>query len=152
MSFRINRSVEIDAPAEVVWNVITDFASYGEWNPFVPRCESTLEPGSAISMDVQLGGKKLSRQVEWITARDDGRGFSYRMRPLPLGTLSSARVHRIEALEGSRCRYHSHFELRGWLMPLVRAVMDARLDKGFSGMTQGIKRRAEALWNLQQQS
>jgi uncharacterized protein YndB with AHSA1/START domain len=28
--------VEIQAPAERIWQVLTDFASYPEWNLFVP--------------------------------------------------------------------------------------------------------------------
>ena len=45
MGFIIDETVYIDAPAEVVWQVLTDLPSYGEWNPFVSRCESTLVPG-----------------------------------------------------------------------------------------------------------
>jgi len=30
-------STNIDAPIDVVWAVMLDIASYGEWNPFVVR-------------------------------------------------------------------------------------------------------------------
>ena len=33
---------EVEAPKELVWSVITDFAAYAEWNPFVLACESEL--------------------------------------------------------------------------------------------------------------
>ena len=33
---------EIAAPKELVWQVITDFATYGEWNPFVTACDAEL--------------------------------------------------------------------------------------------------------------
>lgn len=146
MSFVIDRSVEIAAPAGVVWEVITDLPAYGQWNPFVPECHSTLQPGTSIEMRVNLGGRNPRRQVEWMTAYEPNLGFSYRMKPVPLGALSSARTHRIEPVSTTHCRYHSHFELMGWLMPLVRLVMLDRLDAGFEGMAQGIRRRAEQLW------
>lgn len=149
MIFVIDRELEIEAPAHVVWNVISDLPAYGQWNPFVPECRSTLKLGDPIEMQVNLRGARR-RQVEWMTGIEEGRGFSYRMRPLPLGALSSARHHLIEPLDDQRCRYQSHFELRGWLMPLVRRLMESELDKGFSGMTQGIKRRSETLWSQQQ--
>lgn len=145
MSFVIDRSTEVEAPASLVWNVITDLPAYGEWNPFVPECRSTLRPGDAIEMQVRLGAGRLSRQVEWMTAFDEGRGFAYRMKPVPLGALSSARVHRIEPIDARRSRYHTHFELNGWLSGLVRALMRARLERGFDDMTQGIRQRAEWL-------
>ncbi len=45
-----------------------------------------------------------------------------------------------------RTRYRSHFELQGWLMPLVRGLLGAKIESGLAGMTQGIRRRSETLW------
>lgn len=148
MGLVIDREAQIAAPAHIVWQVITDLPSYGEWNTFVPQCRSSLRPGDPIEMEVRLGGS-LSRQVEWITGYDEGRGFSYRMKPVPLGALSSARVHRIEPAGDERCRYHTHFELEGWLSGLVRALMQRKLAQGFDAMTRGIRQRAESLWSAQ---
>jgi hypothetical protein len=145
MTFEIDRELEIEAPASVAWKVLTDVQAYGQWNPFVPECRSTLRPGDPIEMRVRLG-KRTSTQVEQMLTFEEGRGFSYRMRPLALGALSSLRVQRIEAVDDRRCRYHSHFELRGWLMPLVRALLGRDLVAGFDGMSQGLKRRSEQLW------
>ena len=33
----LHASADIDAPAEQVWRVVTDFARYPEWNPFIIR-------------------------------------------------------------------------------------------------------------------
>lgn len=145
MGFVIDRQLEIEAPAEVAWKVLTDLDAYGQWNPFVPECRSTLQPGDRIVMRVKLG-RRTSRQVEYMLSLHPGVGFSYRMRPLPFGALSSLREQRIEAVDEGRCRYHSHFELQGWLMPMVRGFLGRDLDVGFSGMTQGLKRRAEQVW------
>ena len=35
----IHTEIEINAPAEKIWKVLTDFAAYPEWNPFVRRGE-----------------------------------------------------------------------------------------------------------------
>ena len=145
MSFVIDRRLEVEAPASVVWGVLTDLDSYGQWNPFVPECRSTLRPGDRIEMKVKLG-KRTSRQVEEMLTFHEGREFSYRMRSLPFGALSSLRVQRVEEIEDGRCRYHTHFELQGWLMPVVRRLLGSQLDVGFSGMTQGLKRRSEQMW------
>jgi hypothetical protein len=46
-SFTIDTTVDIDAGKDAVWDVLTDFASYTEWNP-VMRIERTPEAGTEL--------------------------------------------------------------------------------------------------------
>ncbi|WP_194834608.1 SRPBCC domain-containing protein [Nocardia sp. XZ_19_369] len=144
MAFVIDATVDIDAPAELVWQVITDFPRYGEWNPFVSECRSSLVPGEPIDMVVHLGPRPR-RQREWIRSHTPGHELSYSMKPVPLGTLNSFRSHTITPIDAERTRYESHFELNGWLRPVVVALLGKHLQRGFAGMTAGVKERAESL-------
>ncbi|MFF2550244.1 SRPBCC family protein [Nocardia sp. NPDC058058] len=148
MTLVIDNSVEIDAPADLVWQVLTDVAKYGEWNPFVSSCQTTLEPGTPIDMQVQLLGSKPRQQREYIRTHTPGKEFSYNMKPVP-GLLNSLRQHNVIPLEDGRTRYTSHFELNGPLSILVSAVLGGAMRKGFGGMTDGLKQRAEALASVQ---
>jgi len=53
MTADLTTSVDIDATAERVWQVLTDLPAYGEWNPFIkaPReaWPSVPAPPSACS-------------------------------------------------------------------------------------------------------
>lgn len=144
MSIEIDHELEIDAPAAVVWDVITDTARYGEWNPFVLECQTDLRPGGPINMKVRLGNS-TQKANEVIDEVHEGRGYSYRMKPLPVGALRSYRTHAIEPVGEKACIYRSHFELHGWLSPLVGAIMASKLQEGFDGMSDAIKDRAEEL-------
>ena len=35
MSLTISTNVDIDAPKQSVWDVLTDFAAYHKWNPYM---------------------------------------------------------------------------------------------------------------------
>lgn len=140
----IEKIVEIDAPPARVWEVITDLQRYPEWNPFMRECHTTFKPGDPIDMKVQLFARPQPQQ-EIVQEYVEGKRFAYTMKPVPGGTLSSFRSHEVEALPNGRTRYRSYFHLKGWLMPLVRGLLGARLEKGFAGMTQGIQQRAERL-------
>lgn len=142
--FQIDRTIDVSASPEVVWKVLTDFPKYREWNPFVVDARCSLKPGAAIEMQVKLKDKP-QRQVEQIVGVEPGKGFSYRMHPMPLGALKSFRSHRIEPSAPGRCRYTSHFEIEGWLVPVVLAMFKAGLERGFAGMTEAIGARAERL-------
>lgn len=145
MTFVIDYSVEIDAPSDLVWRVLTDVDSYGEWNPFVPACSTTLEPGSPIDMQVRLVGPNPKAQREYIRSHTPGKEFSYAMKPAPLGVLRSERSHTVTALADGKTRYDSHFQLEGPLSPVVGGLLGGALRKGFGSMTEGVRLRAESL-------
>jgi uncharacterized protein YndB with AHSA1/START domain len=144
MPFVIDLTREIDAPADTVWRVLTDLAAYPRWNPFCVECSSSLRPGDPIDMRVNLIGRP-QRQREWIDDYREGEGFSYRMRPPPLGALASLRSHDVVALADGRTRYRSYFRLQGPLQPLVVALLGRRLTAGFTAMTDAVAARAVAL-------
>ncbi|MGA9101163.1 SRPBCC family protein, partial [Aeromicrobium sp.] len=43
-------TVEIAAPASFVWDVLVDYASYPEWNPYTIAVDTTLEIGERIDL------------------------------------------------------------------------------------------------------
>jgi uncharacterized protein YndB with AHSA1/START domain len=145
MSFVIEKTLEIAAPPAVVWEVLTDFPKYPEWNPFVVECRSTLQPGEAMDMRVKLMAVP-QRQVEWMNEHVPGQRFAYNMKPFPLGALRSLRSHDLTAAGADRTRYRSYFQLDGWMMPLVRGLMGGRIEVGMRGMWEGLQRRSEQLW------
>jgi hypothetical protein len=145
MSFIIEQSIEIAAPAEIVWEVITDLPRYGEWNPFVVACRSSLEVGDPIEMRVAILKAFPQPQTEVVTAHTPGRQLCYGLAAQPLGALESRRCHDVQALSDTRAQYRSSFVLSGWLNPVVHLLLGGRLKAGFGAMTEAIRVRAEAL-------
>ena len=143
MPFAIEQELMIDAPAEQVWTVVTDLASYPVWNPFVVSCASTLVPGDPIDMRVRIFARFAQPQREQILEHEPGRWLCYGLAPSRLGALASRRSHEVLTAGVSRTRYVSRFELSGWLAPLVKWVLGARLRAGFGAMSAALKARAE---------
>lgn len=148
MAFIIDCELEINAPLDTVWEVITDVKRYSEWNQFTVECKSTLKPGDPIDMKVMLFSKPQA-QTETIFTHVPKQSMSYGLDGGVLKAIMSNRIHTVKALGPNRTHYHSHFELSGWLMPLVRALMRSRLENGFRVMTAGIRDRAEKLHKAQ---
>jgi hypothetical protein len=80
----LHSEIEIDASAELVWGVLTDFASYPEWNSFVreisgePKVgellEVRLEPpgGRGITLRTTVLKADPERQLRWLGPRGLG--------------------------------------------------------------------------------
>ncbi len=49
----VSKTVEINAPASLVWKVLLDMENYNKWNPICVECESTLEMGAAVNMKLK---------------------------------------------------------------------------------------------------
>ncbi len=53
-------TVEIEAPASLVWEVLTELDKYPLWNPFCVAVKSTLEIGAPVEMTLAdyTGGRR----------------------------------------------------------------------------------------------
>ena len=143
--FVIEHRLDVAAPVAVVWRVVVDLAAYGEWNPFVVACRSTLEPGTPIEMRVRVVPWFAQVQRETVFEHVPGERLCYGLDGGFLGGVSSRRCHELAALDPGRTRYRSHFALSGRLGPLVRGLLGSRLQNGFGAMSHALRDRAERL-------
>ena len=58
MSKQLDSMIDIDAPAERVWQVLTDFGAYPAWNPFIVRADGAAEEGSRLTVRMQPVGAR----------------------------------------------------------------------------------------------
>jgi hypothetical protein len=139
----IHTEIEIDAPAETVWAVLTDLAAYPEWNPFIPSIDGPLEPGARLRVRIVppgTGGMNLRPRLLTVAAPHELRW---------LGRLGLPRVfdgeHRFEitALDDGRVRFVHAESFRGVLVPFVGRLL-RRTSTGFEQMNAALKARAEA--------
>ena len=96
-------------------------------------------------MRVRLFARWAQPQREWILEHERGRRLCYGLPRSRIGALVSRRSHEVFADAVSSARYVSHFELGGWLAPLVALLLGARLRAGFAAMSAAIAARAEAV-------
>jgi hypothetical protein len=154
MAARPSAHVSIDAPLEVVWEVMLDTGSYGEWNPFVYRveCPSPASVGDPITLHVRWANGKSTTSPERITDIEpphDAAGgttallaYEFVGWPDRLGLVHSVRYQRLTQSPGGPTVYDTHQDLTG---PLVRFAGPARIVDGFERHAQGLKKRAESI-------
>jgi hypothetical protein len=139
----LRAEIPIDAPAETVWAVLTDFAAYPEWNPFIRSIEGSAEPGARLTFRIAPpGGREMTLRPTVLAAREP-----HELRWL--GRLGLPRIfdgeHRFDITEDDdgRVQVVQSEQFRGVLVPFVPSVLRRTLE-GFEQMNAALKVRAEA--------
>lgn len=131
--------VEISAPPDRVWAVMSDIEAWPEWTPTVTRVE-LLDPGPlAVGQRARVLQPRLPAAVWRITALEPGRSFTWVTRSP--GVVVTAR-HSVEpAPGGSRAHLALHFG--GLLGPLVARITRG-LNTRYLGLeAAGLRQRSE---------
>lgn len=138
--------IEIDAPAAIVWEILTDMPRYGEWNPFCVRAESTLEMGAPVKMSLvdYTGSGQLAPNVEYVCAFEPERLLSWEFLDDPAWPYPARRDQVIEPLGPDRCRYLSSDAFTGPNGIHVMRFCGPWVTRAFNDTARALKKRAEA--------
>jgi hypothetical protein len=135
-SVRSKREIQIAAPPEVVWEVLTDFDRWQEWNPEVKSMsfDGPLAPGAMFRW--KAGPGTIVSTVEEVEGR---RYIRWRGR-----TLSISAIHewRFEGRDG-RTHVETEESFSGMLARLLRGSLQKQLDRALEEGLEHLKREAE---------
>jgi hypothetical protein len=141
---RVETTVHLDARANEVWAVLTDFPSYGEWNPFITdisgllaedeRLEATfLQPnGKSTTFRPRVLRVSPARQIRWLEKLGPGGLFDgehyFVLEPQADGTTVLTHGERFT----------------GVLVPLMKSLL-ADTERTFTSMNAALEARLKAI-------
>ena len=140
--------ITIDAPIQLVWDILVNFADYGRWNSFCPDCEAALEIGSPIRMQVDLGFG-LQEQVEYICRIDPPHAIAWKMDTRPGDPIHAVRTQYLRRVDDSTTVYVTVDEFSGDGVPQMMDALGKAVEDGFNACGYGLKRYAEQLYDEQ---
>jgi len=140
----LHTEIEIDAPAERVWRLLTDFASYPRWNPFIRTISGRPIPGERLEVRLEPpGGRRMTFKPEVLEAEPERtlRWLGHLMVP---GLFDGEHSFTIEPLAEDRVRFVQREAFKGLLVPLFARGLEANTRRGFEQMNGALKERAES--------
>lgn len=140
----LQSDIVIDAPSELVWQVLVDFDSYHEWNPVEIDAKGTAALGTVLEHTAKLPGRKPMTFKARIIEADPPRALAWRGRILIPGLFDVRHHFEIELLDSDRSLLRQFEEFSGLLVPLMRGVL-RDTQAAFELANEAIKRRAESL-------
>jgi hypothetical protein len=144
---RIEHRIGVQAPAEVIWELIYDIDRWGDWNPLYPEAGGTIRIGETIGMTVALPGarpqKTRATVLEWVPNEQ----LHYQSTALA-GLVRATRYVEIEQLAPESCIVSNGEIIGGFLGTSVARGVGAKVYKGLRGMDEALKEQAETRWRM----
>ena len=142
-SYQIETEIEINASAAKAWSILTDFASYPDWNPFIRSIQGELAQGSQIEVRIQPSGAKSMTFRPTVLVAEEGRELRWLGRLLLPGVFDGEHYFVIKELADDRVLLQHSENFSGILLPLLRSGLERDTKRGFEEMNLALKARAE---------
>ncbi|NDJ54767.1 MAG: sulfatase-like hydrolase/transferase [Chloroflexi bacterium] len=134
-SRRVYRSrIDIDAPAEQVWDALTDFKAYPSWNPLLSNVEGELVRGGSLRVHPAFAPTAVSATV---TEVDKPSHFEWEDH-VPLNLFTPVFSVHLLPLPGNRTRVVIAETFTGPLLPVLRRRLDRQMPPLYEAMGKAL--------------
>ena len=145
MPLVLHAEAVIDAPVQVVWEVLTNLSEYTEWCPFTRRIEGTLAVGENLSESIEMTpGTAQFKNVVTVTEIAPLKHVTWTGRYASDCIVHAVRTQSVEQLEPGKTRFVTHEEQTGAMVCLVSCLYKTALIKGAANVANALKARAES--------
>lgn len=146
MSTRITTEIAISATACPVWDVLTDFPRYPEWNPFIVNVRGAVQQNANVKYRFQFPpGVRI-----WTTAKvlrfqpqEELRWAAHFLSP---ALFNGEHYFVIERVSDSTVRFHHGEIFTGLLVPLALPLLQFYGRRTYQGLNNALKERVESLF------
>ncbi len=146
MAFRneIHTEATIEGTADEVWAVLSDFGSYGEWNPGMERIEGEPAVGTKLVIAFVNGGRTMTMRPT-VQVADPGRELRWLGRLWMPGVFDGEHRFTIEEREPGRVFFVQSERFRGLLVPFLRKLIEVDTLATFREVNEALARRVVEL-------
>jgi hypothetical protein len=139
----LRTEIEIQATAERVWQLLIDFPSFPQWNPFIRKATGNIRVGERLEVKLQPSGASAMTFRPTVLKAEPNRELRWLGHLLISGLFDGEHSFTIELLGEGRVRFTQREVFAGLLVPLFARGLDTDTRRGFEEMNQALKTRAE---------
>lgn len=138
----LRTAIEIEATPARVWEILTDFEAYPEWNPFIRRITGEPELGARLEVRIEPPGGRAMTFKPTVLEAEPERVLRWLGRVLVPGIFDGEHELRLEPAGDTRVRFLQSERFGGVLVPLFGKTLE-QTRRGFDAMNEALKARAE---------
>jgi hypothetical protein len=141
----LRSQIEIGAPAERVWQVLTDFPAYPDWNPFIRRVNGLPEVDEQLVVRMRPSGTRGLTFRPTVMKVEPNRQLRWLGHLLVPGLFDGEHIFEIEELDRDRVLFIQREIFKGLLVPLLARSLDRDTQRGFEEMNRALREKAETI-------
>lgn len=145
MAVKLERRIGIQAPDEIVWEILSDIPGWADWNPIYPRAEGEIRIGNRWMVELALPGQKPQTIHPVILDWAPYDHIHWRLDILR-GWARTVRFLEIEKMGPENVIFSNGEIFDGLMGGMVARRMRRPIIDGFEQMNEVLKQRSEALW------
>jgi len=138
---QLRTEIDIAASPDKIWDVLTDFRAYPEWNPFIIRITGEAAVGQRLDVVISPPQQSEMRFKPVVLRADPGAEFRWRGVLWFRWLFTGEHFFRLEQRDGGITRFTHGEDFSGWA---VRFVSMTNTTRGFVFMNQALKKRVES--------
>ena len=145
MPFEIKTSIAINASPARVWDVLTDFPHYPEWNPFVLQVEGAVYQNAPIRYRFEMPRGVRIWTGATVLRYQPERELGFSAHVITPQLFRGDHYFAIEPTDQGGVIFHHGEIVSGVLFPAVQLILQNFGLPQFEGLNSALKRRAEML-------
>lgn len=127
-----------------MWEVLTDFPSYPQWNPFITHISGEAKTGTKLDVHIQPPGQRGITLHPRVLSAVPGRELRWLGRLVVPGIFDGEHRLLIHERTADAVRFVQEEVFKGVLIPFTGKML-ASTKEGFGEMNLALKDRAEAI-------
>ncbi|KAB1185074.1 MULTISPECIES: SRPBCC domain-containing protein [Haloferax] len=139
----LTTSIDIDAPAETVWQVLVDFERYPEWNDYT-RIDGEAVAGTTLAVAPGPQAGRMPTFKPTVLRADDGE-LRWRGHLFVRGLFDGEHRFVVEDLGDGRSRLTQAETFTGILVWPINRLFGDDTERNFHAVNQALKTRAESM-------
>lgn len=136
-----DRSISIEAPAALVWEIFSDVERWPDMTPSVDALQALDGPGLEVGKRFRISQPRFPTLVWTVTEVDPGRSWTWEQRS-PGGTTLA--VHEVVAQGPARTLVRQRIDQRGPIGTVVGWLTRRITPRYMDQEAEGLKAMAEA--------
>lgn len=139
----IRTDIIIQAKREKIWEILCDFSSYPDWNPFITKISGELKTGARLNVTLQIEGQKPSVFSPYIISVTPSNQFCWRGKLFVKGVFDGTHFFILEEMDDGKINFIQGENFQGLFAGFILQRIENATTAGFEAMNLALKDKAE---------